>query len=927
MNKRFRTLAYMIVVLALAVAATACGPRTPAERVEQAKVLIDKGQLPAARIELANALQENANLLEARWLMAQVAVDLGDGATAEKEIRRAVELGLDPAQAQLLLVRSIMLQGDLQRVLAETHLVAAGVPDADRAAILGMRGQAYAERREFEEADYTLQEALELDPRSVPALIGMAVRNALQRDYDAARDWVGKALEVDPESADALSVLGQIELEQGNAAEAEAALTKAIDRRNYFGMELAKRALARVQLQKYAQADADLTQLKKAGLFEQPYVSYVAGVSAFAQKKYAEAAEAFETSKQAMPEPYLPREYYLASTYLALGRLEQARSQAELINRLTPRSTTAKRLLGTVQISQSELEAATKLLSDAIRNSPDDIPMLRMLGHVSLLLGNTKDGVRYYEQALAVEPDSAQIQDALALAKLMDGQSLDMQSASALTDDASSFTRELLAALAQFRDGKLGDALAQARALNARYPDSVEPLKLMAACYLAAGQWEQGREQLEAVLQKKPGEPSALKNLVRLDLMDGQSERAVERLEELLKERPTDADAQVQLARIREQADGAAAAIPGLEQALERTPDALPVRAELVRLHAASGNPQRVIEVTRVLSDEEFRRMPTLLEQQGKAQLAVGDAPGAQRSFAQLVQLFPDSAPAHFVYSESLIRGGRKNEAVSELQRSLELDQGYLPARVAEVRLKVLDNDIDAARERLSALRQTFGDRSEVLDTEGWFALGVGDYATAAARYAELQARSPSAATLVLHARALYALRKLDEANSGLESWLKQHPQDVGVQLELASAYLAQGREADARVLYARIVEVQPENVLALNNLAWLGRDSDPKASIAHAERALELAPQNASVMDTLGMLLLKGPDGKRGRRLIEQAAGLAPEEAGIQVHWAQLLADEGRPEEARQVLQSAIDKAGDTPAAVEARTLLQRLQ
>jgi len=76
-------------------------------------------------------------------------------------------------------------------------------------------------------------------------------------------------------------------------------------------------------------------------------------------------------------------------------------------------------------------------------------------------------------------------------------------------------------ALVAFRDGKLKDALEQAKALHSRDPNKVDPLKLMAACYLAVGQWEQGKSELEKVLKLLPQEPSATRSLARVEFLQG----------------------------------------------------------------------------------------------------------------------------------------------------------------------------------------------------------------------------------------------------------------------------------------------------------------------------------------------------------------------------------------------------------------------
>jgi len=290
-----------------------CGRNlTPVEHVAKAKNHIDKGEYRPALIELNNALQKDPNLVEGRWLLGKVAVNLGDGARAEKEIKKATELGLKRASSQVTLVKAILLQGDLDRVLAESGKLPPDVSNTDQAAILGLRGQAFIAKGQFDLAQQALEQALQIKADSVPALIGMTALHGYQRHYDIARLWVEKALKADSSSVDAWSALGDLELAQRRLAEAEKAYDSAIKHRATPYFEHAKRAQVRTQLKKFQEAAADIKALQEAGFKDHPYVNYVAGLNYFAQKKYQDAATAFQASYQAVP-VFLPNRIYLAS--------------------------------------------------------------------------------------------------------------------------------------------------------------------------------------------------------------------------------------------------------------------------------------------------------------------------------------------------------------------------------------------------------------------------------------------------------------------------------------------------------------------------------------------------------------------------------------------------------------------------------------
>ena len=902
---------------------------TPAELADKARAHIEGGDLRGAYIELSNALQEAPDFLEGRYLLAQVAVGLGDGAKAEKEVRRAMELGLAPESGQPLLVKAIFMQGDFGRVLAESNTLPPGVSNADRAQMLGLRGQIFAERRELDQAEAALEKALAIQADSPTALVGMALLHSVKRDYEAARDWARRATEADGSSADAWSMLGQIELQEGNAAEAEAALTKAVSGREYATLDLAKRAMARSQLGKFSEAQSDIEKLKSQGLGDDSYVNYVAGVNFFRQEKYGEAAEALEASGQRSG-PYLPREYYLASSYLQLGRLEQARRSAELVNSMAPQWAAGKRLLGAVQINQADLDAATEVLREALGDAPNDTAMLQMLGYVAMLTGDAARAVQYYERAVVLEPDAERAKEMLTVARFMDGQSLETNTASDVGSAAVGgdvFQQEFLQALVAFRDGKLRQALKQAEVLSVRFPDNVEPIKLMAACYLAAGRWDDAKAHLRSVLELEPSEPSATRNLAQVEMQLGNLESGRALLLGLTEQWPTDEEAFLLLARIEARLHGEDAAAQVLERAITQNPDALRARAGLAAEHLRKGNVAKVLELTGGLRQEQWSAQPSLLGVRGKAQLLGGDTASARDSFRRWAEAAPESAEAHFHYGDSLARTGDVERARQALAQALAINPDYVAARVAEVKTLVHAGDVEGAKASLATLEQRFGDRPGVLSIAGWFALGTHDFATAEARLAAIPEQDRNTESTVLLARALMGQRKDDQALGLMQDWLLRNPQDLAMLLQLAGTYLALGREEEALAAYVRIVDAFPNHVVALNNAAWLSRERDLQQAIDYAGRAHQLAPENVSVLDTLGTLLVRSGDVSRGFGYLSDAAARSPDNPEIQLHLAGALIQRGQFPEAEELLNDLLSKDPDTPVATEAKALLASLR
>jgi putative PEP-CTERM system TPR-repeat lipoprotein len=921
------------IVLALAIPVTLSGcdriaDQSPEELIQRAKDLQQQGDLKTSVLELKNAIQKDPNNAQARWMLANLSIELADGTSAEKEIKKAMELGLGKAAAKATLVNALLLEGDLGRVLTESSELTPEISKSDQADILGLRGQALIAKGRYDEAQQALEKALQIKSDSLPALIGMTALHGYQRQYDVARQWVEKALKAGPSSPNAWGALGDLEMAQGKLAEAEKAYGNAIKYRARPYLEQAKRAQVRIQLKKYQDAAADINALKAAGLKDHPYINYIAGLNHFAQGQYQEAATAFQASYEANPD-FLPNRIYLATTQLRLGNAEQALNLAQKILANAPRSRTANYLLGSVLISRSEYDGARDILQKTLASSPDDPQALGMMASVSLLDGDTTKGLEYAKKLAVLEPDSKQAQEMLMVAKLMAGEELSSTIKQAGAQAAASgdvYTREFLLALQAFRNNKLKEAFDRAKSLQARYPDKVDPPKLMAAVYLAAGQWDQGENELEKVLKLQPNEPSATRNLAKVGAIKGNFQRVKTLLQPLLKAQPGDTEAVLLLAMAETHLGNSAAALDVLERASKSKPEDLTLRAHLAQTELQARHPARVLDITHGLTNAQYQQQPALLELRGKALLLTGDSTSAASAFENLTKLAPNSAPAHFHYANALASRGNAARARKELEQAIKLDPHYLPARVGEIKMHVQFNEMEQAKNALAKLRQDFGDRVEVLGIEGWFALGTSDFATAEQKLAAAFKKRPDSELLLLTTRAQWAQKRQEPALKAMRDWLKDHPNDVSVHMQLAGAYLSMGKETEAAAAYVQVIKINPTLVPALNNLAWLNRDKAPKQAMDYAQQAFQLAPKDPFVLDTLGMLTLKEGDVSRAASLLRDAVARSPADPQIQVHLATVLIQLGRTREAQKMLETVTNKATNTPAAQEARKLLDTL-
>jgi len=899
----------------------ACGDSgSPQHYVALARDHLANGAYREATIELNNALQKDPKNREARWLLAQAALQLGEADKAERDARKAIEYGFSRTEALPLLARAILMQQAPDRVLTELSTAPTDAPDTMQAEYASLRGTALLLKGELDAAEPEFGKAHKLDPALPEAIVGLALAQSLRKQYDEARKTLAPALERTPPVADAWSLLGDIETEQERFDAAETAFGQAIRARAHVTLERAKRALARVRQGKFAEAEADLNAL--GALSRHPYAQYVTGLSHFRQQRLREAADAFELSLAADPN-FAPNRVYLAITRLMLGQQEQALAHAEFIRAAAPQASGANLLLGIAQAGHADYGQARKTLEAALASEPDNVTNLQLLATLSLLQGDSKTALSHAQRLATLRPDSTGAINLLMMAQLMSGAEVPEPTAG----QVDALQAEFMQALEAFRDKRFGEATKRAEALRAAHPEQIGPINLLAALYLSTGQWPKARKELETVLQRQPADATARINLAKLELQDRNFQRIKELVSPLVLASPSAEAPALLLVAAEHGLQNDVAADQVLEQLVKSNPSATLARA-LAAGRALRGNkPERTLEYLAQFDKARIESSPALLELRGRAHLALAQNAEALGNFERWAHLAPESAAAHFLHAETLARLGRIRDAEGALVRAVKLDPTNPEVRIAEVRMLTRTGQLDKAKSAAQRLRKDFGDRPDILATTGWHALMTSEFAIAADHLGRAFAQTPSTALLLERMAALWGMEKRDEALALIRDWLAEHPQDSAALLQLAGAYLELGQDEEAVRIYRKVLELDPAHVPSLNNVAWLLRRSRPDEALQTARRALELAPKDPNVLDTVGMLYLDRRDLTQAGWYVGKAHEQNPRNHQISLHLAEVAHAKGNTAEALKLIDGVLAEARDPALHKQAESLRATLE
>lgn len=896
---------------------------TEAEYIAKAEEYLGKEEFQAASIEVKNALKQNPDNPRARWLLGKIHLETGDTEAAEKELLRARELGVVDELTLPLLARSLILQGKHEdiRALSLSNLSAEA-----KAVVLASQGLSLLSQGKLEEAGPHIDKALSLAPQLAYGRVAKARLLALKRDYGSARNELNDVLQHTPVDALAWSLLGDIELREQQLGKADEAYTSAIEHRTNNLADRLKRVLVRIQLKRYDQAKKELDVLKKRNP-RHAGVHFAQGLIDYKNDRFPEAQNAFEQAVNNNGR-YLPAIYFLSLTHLRQGNLEQAEHYGNEFLVASPESFPGRKLMARINLANQQYEKAEDLVRPLARLNDKDVVALNLLSNALLKQGKTDEAIELLQKVASLQPNSPVAQLRLGTGLLAVGEQITgvEHIETALGLDPQFQQADILLILNFLKQKDLEKALAAAQAYRDRNPDHSTPYNLIGRIYLASGQLEQAEKTFSQALDLVPGDPAASQSMAALALKSEDFDKARYFYREVLKYHENHLTTLLKLAALDALEKKEQSMIGHLQQAIAAHPEAPQPRLVLARYYLSKGKADQVPALLNEL-DELQRKGPEVLSVMALSQLARKIYSEAKFTLEQLVDLQPKLAQAHYWLAQANAGLNDRKGMQAELEIAIELTPEYLPARLALTRMLLSDGRKDAAEEQLKVLREFVPEQADVLHLEASLASLNGDQQAALVKFEQAFDKSPSTSRLLILTRQRWGMGDREGAIRLQEQWIREHPNEVAAQLALADMYILENRVDEAVKQYRAVLDSENKNLVALNNLSWQLRDTQPQQSLDYATRANNIAPESAALMDTLAVVLLKNGEVEKARRTITRALEKEPENPAMHYHSAMIEVAAGERVSALKTLTALLAEDTDFPEKAEAEQLLEKLQ
>jgi uncharacterized protein (TIGR03790 family) len=171
------------------------------------------------------------------------------------------------------------------------------------------------------------------------------------------------------------------------------------------------------------------------------------------------------------------------------------------------------------------------------------------------------------------------------------------------------------------------------------------------------------------------------------------------------------------------------------------------------------------------------------------------------------------------------------------------------------------------------------------------------------------RAIDPAALPHILASERHQAREETSQAAAALVKAVAAAPDAVALQLQLAVLQEEAGQVTEAVAGYRRVLAVQPRSVVAMNNLAYAlaTRSGSLDEALTLATQAQALAPEDGTVLDTLGWIQHLRGNSAEAAPLLRRAAERAPGQPDVRLHAAIVLAGTGALDEARGHLEAAL--------------------
>jgi tetratricopeptide (TPR) repeat protein len=476
--------------------------------------------------------------------------------------------------------------------------------------------------------------------------------------------------------------------------------------------------------------------------------------------------------------------------------------------------------------------------------------------------------------------------------------------------------------------GQIDKAKAEFASLAAKYPKNTTVQKGYIRVLLQVKDYATARTVVSDLMKKNSKDPevAALNGIVD----------AVNALMEGAKNYPKDAFIQYWLGRAALQKsesalaekDDLALAEKSFRQAMELNPARLEAEEELAQIAAKRGDMQLLEDV----ADKAIAaapRFPGGYVWRASVEMNHNSPDKAEADLKTAISVAPQSMQAYLLLGRIRFSQNRFPEGVALLEQVLQGDPNSLEAMRLLIEYELFQKHPDKALARVNAQIEKSPKNSGLYDLLAKLQVQDKklDEAVATAQKA-MQINPGDAEAVMIYTQLQVNRGQVATAITAWEQWLGTHPTDAGALAVVGTLEESRGDNGKAEAYYRKSLQIQPQQPVAANNLAYrmLLNGENVDVALTLAQSARQSTPNSPNTADTLAWAYYYKGTYAFARDLLEDAVKAAPGNATMEYHLGMVYAKLKDKNNASIHLKKAVSLAPDSPAAKDAKAALQGL-
>ncbi|HKW98507.1 MAG TPA: tetratricopeptide repeat protein [Bryobacteraceae bacterium] len=615
----------------------------------------------------------------------------------------------------------------------------------------------------------------------------------------------------------------------------------------------------------------------------------------------------------------------LAIAEWELGKPGDAERHLARALRLFPNDLQASVSLAQLRLTKKDFPGAEEILKKVASQQPPLANAIVALGEFYLFTNRTGEAEQQLRRAVQVDPANAtalyDLANLLVRAKKVD-------EAERLFRQLSSLPQRQykpVHAIFLFDSGRIQESLAEFEKLVKGSPTDRALRSMLVQAYWKANRPVDAERILARALRENPKDIEALTQRAAVYLGIANYTEAQNDLTAVLRIKPDSAEAHYLLSKVNLARDARSAQRQELAEAVRLKPDFLQARLELAQALLSANAASAALDLMRGTPPAQEKTLPAIIERNW-VYLAVGDARDFVKGVDEGLAL---ARVGDLLLQDAVRKIGMRDLAGARASLDEALNQNAKDLRALNLMVVTyrVQKDPGAVVTKLREITSKHPDSAPAQTILGDWLMASKSPAEARTAFATALKANPRYIPAAIGLAKLAASEaKLNEARDILNRAAAEAPGNRNVTFLLGNVEDLAGNRAKALELYRKVLAADPNNALALNNVAFLLADfaQQPDEALKFAQRAKEMAPDDPEIEDTLGWVLCrKGMYDIALRHL--QAAAEKGSTAQREFHLATAYYKLGNRQRSEQALQLALRQDPRLPEALQLQQQLQQ--